>query len=164
MQQREQRYRVRITARMRTAEGWCEVAIRNVSAHGMMLSAPMRPRPGSYVEIRRDAMTVVARAVWSEDGAFGVRTQDALDLDAFRQGGPARPRVVDGALVERRRTERHGAAAAERARQLGRIGQFAAITALLIAAATLLAGAVHVVFDGPFAAIRHGLLGEAPGS
>ena len=106
---REYRLPVIIEARMRSDGGWVTVCIRNISAHGLMGQTGMPPPPGSYIEIHRGAHTIIGRTAWSRGRKFGVRTQDALDIDAIISDpvpavrGPAR--LPDGRIIAERRSD-----------------------------------------------------------
>lgn len=133
---REARTPVRVTARMRVDDRWQDVSIRNVSSRGMMLSAEAPPPAGAYIEIRKQMMVVVARAVWVRDGFFGIRTQDRVDLDELLENAKAKPREWKPGEREERRTERRPEEVAERSRRFAARFQFAAA----IGAVVLIAG------------------------
>ena len=80
MKHREPRQAVYLAARVRTERGWIDASIHNVSSHGMLLQSAHPPRPGSYVELRRAANTIIARIVWANGCFFGVRTQELIEL------------------------------------------------------------------------------------
>lgn len=96
MYAREQRLTVTLEARMRLDMGWAVVWVHNLSKHGMMLWSSAPPRPGSYVEVQRARTTIIARAVWVRDKFFGLRTEDALDINTLL-GGTARPAAIEPA-------------------------------------------------------------------
>lgn len=108
MRKREPRRTVSLTARMRVGNDWSDVAIRNVSDHGMLLSAPEPPKPGSYIEVRRGlAGIVIARIVWRDGDKFGVRARDVIDIAALSAARPtSKPASRDGVYIERRTRER----------------------------------------------------------
>jgi hypothetical protein len=93
---------------MRVGNDWSDVAIRNVSDHGMLLSTPEPPKLGTYIEVRRGlAGIVVARIVWRDGDKFGVRARDVIDFAALSAARPTtKPASRDGVFVERRVRER----------------------------------------------------------
>jgi len=167
MKPREPRHPVMIQARMRSGSEWSDVIIHNVSRRGMMLRASNPPVRGSYVEVRKASMTIVARAVWVRGQRFGVRTQDVIDMNALLDHAAQQLGAAIGLTPsrgnERRRAARtappNPAQAAERNRQRAALGQFALIAIVGGGAAWLLAGAVHSLLASPFDAIR-GALGS----
>lgn len=83
MTKREHRKRVRIRTEMRVDGRRCEAIICNVSSRGLMLSAEEPPSRGTYVEISRQGVVTVGRVVWVDNGRFGVRTREKLNVDAM---------------------------------------------------------------------------------
>ena len=81
--QREHRKRVRISAQMRVDDQRMDVVICNVSSRGLLLSAEYTPKRGSYIEVSRGGVVTVGRVVWTNNGRFGVRTSDKLDVAAM---------------------------------------------------------------------------------
>lgn len=83
MKSRDPRHAVHLPARMKNDDAWSDVSIRNVSRHGVMIQLPEPPQRGSYVEIRRQALVIVGRVVWSRGGSCGLRTREALNVAAL---------------------------------------------------------------------------------
>ena len=83
MQPRESRREVVIPAQMRSKRGWCDVTIRNISPHGMMLLAPFPPRPGTYVEVRKASLALVGRVVWVKGKTLGIQLLERLNFNAL---------------------------------------------------------------------------------
>ena len=159
MRQREARHTVRLRARMRTLAGWSDVGIRNVSRHGMLLRASPAPQPGSYIEVRRDRLVMVARAIWRDGDLFGVRTQDPIDLEALQNEPPAVPPIPGAVVVERRRERRDPDTVAARASAFGHRLQFAALALTMAAAAIVGASMLTTAFAAPLATVRGALRG-----
>ena len=65
---------------MRSASGWDDACILNISSRGLLLQATMAPARGSYLEVGRGPHLIVARVIWSKDNRFGVCTQDPLPV------------------------------------------------------------------------------------
>jgi hypothetical protein len=142
MKSREPRQMVIIPAQMRGDTAWSEVCIRNVSSHGMMLEMSRPPAPGSYVELRRASVVVVARVMWSESDRCGLRTQAKVDLSAL-SGTPAASAPQEQLAKDRSRGRFDPlATAANRAAMIGRSMQFvcgAVFGALLVSLLSLVA-------------------------
>lgn len=153
---REPRKPVNITARMRTEQGWCDIAIRNVSSGGFMAQSAMPPRRGYYIEVRYGDACIVGYVVWSSGSRFGARSQDTIDIPAL-----VAKRPVAGPGTERRKIERRpGMAAlsidaqAARARQFGRTLEFVILGVTIAAATLFLVSAVSEVLEKPFSRIE----------
>ncbi len=150
MQPREARQTVRITARMKTAAGWQDVAIRNVSPHGMRISVSVPVKRGAFIEVRRASQVIVARAVWVEGNECGLRTQDAVDIPALVDPKATKAeRVIGEAAVERRRIRRPEESAAEARRAVRSVG-FAATGVALLLVAGYAASTVGATLRQPF--------------
>jgi len=145
---------------MRGDSAWSEVCIRNVSVHGMMLEMSKPPAPGSYVELRRANVVVVARVMWAELDRCGLRTQGKVDVGALSGGKESSPgpsgndqAVREPARLRSDRLDR----TAENARHVARGLQFACGTIFGGALAILLSMASYEAMARPFAAIREAL-------
>lgn len=155
MKEREPRQRVFVKARMRLGSDWSDVSIQNVSSRGLMARADTPPRPGAYIEIRKAAVVIVARAVWVKGQTFGVRTQDRLDIDGLLQSAAAQLKQAAGGSAvqqERRdpkRIESDLAARAERSRAMSRWLQFVVFTGAVASAAWFLSSASSEAFAAP---------------
>lgn len=164
MKKREERHRVLIQARMRGDDGWSDVLIQNVSAHGMMMRTAKPPSPGSYIEVRKAAMVVVARAVWARDQFFGVRAQDRIELEElFDQANQQMSAAMGltGAKGDRRKQARTESAAekAERSRRFATLFQFGMLALAAGIAALMIAQGVVAVLHAPVAAVEAALDG-----
>lgn len=108
---------------------WTDVSIHNVSEHGMMLQAVAAPRPGTYLEIRRSALIIIARTIWSKGHFFGIRTQEIVDPRLLAQGRSIA--ALDGLTnwngAERRARTRSTVERYQESRNQGLMLQFAVI-------------------------------------
>lgn len=144
---------------MRVGNQWQDVAIRNVSSRGMMLSADEPPPTGSYIEIRKKMIVVVARAVWVRDDVFGIRTQDRVDLgELLDESGAPKTAWKPDASQDRRRSHRPDETA-ERSRVRSQRFQFVLALTTVVGVAGFLAFEVASLLDAPFSAVRHALGG-----
>ena len=91
---------------MKDETAWRDVAIRNVSSHGLMLSLPDPPKRGSYVEIRRGALVIVGRIMWTNSRSCGLRTHEKLDVPELGELTAAQPGVRPGAPAGPKRSQR----------------------------------------------------------
>jgi len=149
---------------MRDDAGWSDVIIQNVSKHGMMMRTARPPSPGSYIEIRKAAMVVVARAIWVRDQFFGVRSQDRIELeDLFDQTNQQMGAAIGlaDANGDRRKQPRVQSPAekAERSRRFATLFQFAVLAIVAGIAGLMIAQGVGEVLSTPFAAIETALGG-----
>lgn len=147
---------------MKSAAGWQDVAIHNVSAHGMKISVAAPPPRGAYIELRRASQVIVARTIWVQGLECGLRTQDAIDIAALVNPAATRAEAVgrEIAQAERRRAPRAGESAARSARFAARF-QYAAIAAAILAAAGYATWVVSDTLSRPFDSIGAALGGEA---
>lgn len=99
---REPRVTVRLRARLKSDVGWGDMHICNVSSRGMMIRNAPLPPLGSYVEICRGPVSIVARVRWLGHDQFGVQSVEPIDLEALRDPA-AVPIARNG---DRRRTDR----------------------------------------------------------
>lgn len=131
-----------LPARMRWDGAWRTASVRNVSAHGLQLSGPLLPPPGTYVELLIGAETIVARAVWSIDQACGLRARSPVNFGGLRERRSAAAAANANAEFGRRaddrtpRVDHH--ALAERSRAVSYAIQYV----IAAAVATLLAGSI----------------------
>lgn len=88
---REERKALILSARMLAGQGWREVTVRNVSSRGMMLRCEAPPARNTVVEIRHHKACVVGRVVWLSETAFGITSQDTIDLAKLLSQSPAPP-------------------------------------------------------------------------
>lgn len=145
---------------MKSADGWQDVAIRNVSAHGMRISVALPPQRGAYIEIRRAAQVIVARIMWVDDKDCGIRTQDVVDVPALIDPTANRAEAAVAAhAVERRRAPRADETAARSQRFAARF-QFAAMLAVILAGAGIAAWTVGDLLAAPFARVNAALEGK----
>lgn len=81
LKSREPRRKVLIRARMRTASTWGDVCLLNLSSRGAMAQSAVPPPRGTYIEVRRGSLMMMARVVWTEERRFGFVTQDPIAVD-----------------------------------------------------------------------------------
>lgn len=159
MKPREDRQKVMIKARMRDGASWHDVCILNVSLHGLGIQAAEAPERGTYVEIRRGSQAIIARVVWSKGHRAGVRTQDAVFIRALinENQAVARPRVTQGALVERRRASRPAQQRHDQSRLISRAMEFTCLALFVGALAVTAFGAVEQALAQPLSQISAAL-------
>lgn len=160
MPPREERHRVMLAARMRCDRGWVDVAIRNVSAHGMLLQAEQVPLPGSFLEIRLASLFYAVRTIWSDGCLFGVRTREAVDLRMMLADRASWDREPAGPRSERRRIGRPSAT--EGSHRIGSLLQFAILAIVAALAALAIERAVYSTLHAPTVAIEAALRKPAP--
>lgn len=126
---------------MKDDAAWRNVAIRNVSNHGVMLQIANPPPRGRYVEIQRDSLVIVGRVMWSEPGACGLRTHEVLSLPATGTLAATPPGVhaVEPGTFQHRKAARTPEEIAESAVIASRRMQFALMGTACAAAVSALA-------------------------
>ncbi|WP_070156288.1 PilZ domain-containing protein [Sphingobium phenoxybenzoativorans] len=161
---REYRRPVIIEARMRSGGGWVTVCIRNISLHGLMAQTGTPPPPGTYIEIHRGAYTIVGRTVWSRGRKFGVRTQNALDVEGIISNpvpvGRGAARLPDGQVIADRRSDIRRPSATqeyEKSQLLSRRMQSLIFVAAGVCAAWLLAEILFLQLSDMATAVSKGL-------
>ena len=146
---------------MKTATGWQDVAIQNASALGLKISATEPVRRGDCIELRRASQIIVARIVWAQNGSYGLRTQDVVDIPALVNPNAAKAEVaVAGFQADRRAKPRHEDSA-ERSRTFAARFQWAAVGGAVMLAAGYLVTTVQEVLSSPLAAVSDALGGSA---
>lgn len=159
MKPREPRHKVLVRARINAGAGWHDGCILNVSSHGLLLQADDPPAKGSYLEIRRGALVIVARVVWTKNHRFGVKAQDELPIDAIAHNVEV-PVMGKGVRVgERRRAARTQLPAATRSRHQGRAMEYVFVVSLAVVAARFAASEVHALLSAPVDAMAAALDG-----
>ena len=157
MKPREPRQKVLVRARIKADAGWHDGCILNVSSRGLLLQAADPPAKGSYLEIRRGALVIVARVMWSKSHRFGVKSQDELPIDAIIRDVEV-PAMGDGVRVgERRQAARPMLPTATRSRHQGRMIEYGFAIALAMAAAGFVASEVYGVLSSPVEAVTAAL-------
>lgn len=146
---------------MRSGAAWHDACILNVSSRGMLLQAADPPLRGSYLEIRRGALVIVAEVMWAKSHRFGVKTQDVLPVDAIVDNVAA-PEVGEGIKVgDRRRPDRPTLQAHQHSRHQARLIEYGFAGALALAVAGFAASEVYSVLARPAASVTVALSGGA---
>ncbi len=160
MKPREPRHKVLVRARMKAGPEWHDTCILNISSRGMMMQAADPPVRGSYLEIRRGALVIVAKVMWTRGHRLGVRTQDVLPIDTI-VSDVAVPLVGEGVRVgERRINARPTLSAAARSRHQGRMIEYGFVITLAVAAAGFAASEVHALLASPVQDVTAALDGQ----
>ncbi len=161
MKPREPRHKVLVRARMKAGLEWHDTCILNISSRGMLLQAADPPALGSYLEIRRGALVIVARVMWSKHHRFGVKSQDALPVEAIVRDIEV-PVVGEGIRVGERRVRARAMLPTEtRSRHQGRMVEYGFAIAFAIAVAGFAATEVYALLSTPVATVTAALGGEA---
>ena len=161
MKPREPRHKVLVRARMKTGPEWHDTCILNISSRGMMMQAADPPMRGSYLEIRRGALVIVARVMWIKHHRFGVKSQDVLPVDAIVRDVEV-PVVGEGVRVgERRNAARVQMPIAARSRHQGRVVEYGFAVALAVAVAGFAASEVYGLLSSPVRTVTAAL--DRPG-
>lgn len=157
LKKREERTSVKLSAQMRAGGKWADVAIRNVSAHGMLLSAAEAPQIGSFLEVRRGPVMLAVRTVWRDSGLFGVRAQDRIDVNELTTGtaAPITAAALE-AVVKPAKRSRTCSEDGETSRFFGRKVQFLFVLALLGSGVIALGGSLQTFLYQPMQQVKAG--------
>ena len=159
MKPRDERQKVMIRARMRVGASWHDLCILNVSRRGLGIQAAIPLPRGTYVEICRGLVTVVARVMWSRGHRAGLQAQDAIAIQALIRepsaAAAAQPALPSGASADdRRRKPRTVQQAHERSRLVARAMEMACMVFVAAAMAFAAFGAVEDALASPLEQIR----------
>lgn len=160
MKPREERQKVMIKARMRSGASWHDVCLVNLSVHGVGIQAADPPARGTYVEICRGSHVIVGRVIWTKGHRAGLRSQDAIFIQAIAKDGAAavsRPRVAGGPPTDRRRELRTTQQRHDRSRHLGRAMEFACLALFASVLAMTAFGSVGRALAHPLSQISAAL-------
>src|SRR3954465_9995212 len=78
---REWRRSVLLKARLRTAAGWSDACILNISSGGLLMHASRPADRGSVVEVKQGEHLIRARVMWSDGARVGLRTDEQLPVE-----------------------------------------------------------------------------------
>lgn len=156
---REPRRKTALPARLRTDGTWGDATVLNMSSRGLMIRTQQAIRPGTYLEIRRGTdLAIVGRVVWCSGPYAGIRSQDAIDVEAAACSTARATSAVGGS--DRRSSARRPASAAEKAersRMLGSLIQYVAMAAAVavggVIAASVAGDVLHSAFRPVAAAL-----------
>src|SRR5690349_3937884 len=90
---REERRRVMLPARLRSASGWSDACILNISSGGLLIFSKGAAEPGSQVEIRRGGRLVIGRVAWRQNQRIGLESDGPIPV-----GEIIDPELADAAL------------------------------------------------------------------
>jgi hypothetical protein len=139
---REERRRVMLPARMRSASGWSDACILNISSRGLLVFSSGSATPGSFVEVRRGGQLVVARVVWRKNQRIGLCSPDPVRVEDIISSQTAASAVQATAArpkFDRRCVPR----SADRSRSQARAMEF--MGTLLVGSSIVLVAAVYAV-------------------
>ena len=155
---REERRRVMLPARMRSAAGWSDACILNISSRGLLIYSSGAAAPGSFVKVRRGGQMVVARVVWRQNQRIGLCSPDPVrieDIISTETAASAVRATAGGPTFDRRRVPRD----VDRSRAQGRAMEFLATAAIGASIAMLAA-----VYAGEVLAAPMWVVGSALGA
>lgn len=149
---------------MNAGGGELPVMILNVSQRGVLVSSNTPPPRGHYVEIRKGGVVIVGRVAWSGKQAFGVRTQDDIDLPSLTgirsAGMPDNAAEVSGkySAATLRRTDKAGSLSAyDHSRILSFRMTYVASVIVSCAVAAAAGALAYEMLSKPIEAIREAL-------
>ena len=141
---------------MRSGVSWHDVCILNMSRRGLGIQSAEPPPRGTYVEIRRGGLVVVARVMWAKGHRAGLHSQDALSVRALVREETANDRLPppDYAKVERRRSPRSVEQRHERSRTTARALEFACFGLVAAVFGLTVFGTVEEALARPLEQVR----------
>lgn len=160
MKAREDRQKVMIRARMRSASDWHDVCVLNLSLHGLGIQSAAPPARGAYVEIRRGHQTVIARVAWNKGHRAGLRSQDPIFIAGLiddRREEPAPTANGNFQGMERRRVPRPPAQAHDHSRLKARAFEFVCFAGIAGAVAFGIFSSVSETLSAPLVQVRAAL-------
>lgn len=155
---RELRRRVMLPARMRTAAGWSDACILNVSSRGMLIHAGRPFVQGSLIELRHQQHVIVARVVWRDGSKAGLQAEERVPIEQILALSSAPGLQLTAGRykgAERRRRPRTH----EQSRHQSRLFEFASLVAVAVAAAWMALSLVNAALARPLAAVQTALTG-----
>lgn len=99
---REPRKNLMLSATIEAGPVSAPVRIRNMSEHGAMVDGPALPEEGSELLLKRLAVSVLARVVWSHSGRCGLRFSAKVCVEEWITGVR---QVVPGAKLGQLRVD-----------------------------------------------------------
>lgn len=141
-----------LPARMRSAAGWDDACILNISSRGLLIYSNIAAEPGATVEVRRGGQLVVARVVWRKNQRIGLCSSDPVPVEQVISDEAAASAVLssgDPIRLDRRRRPRNP----DRSRERGRAIEFICVALLGSAFAAWAAMSVHQALATPMSAI-----------
>lgn len=160
---REQRKPVKVVANMHDSDGHSDVTIRNVSRRGLMASCDSPPGRGHYIVLRHGGKIIVGRVVWSNDDAFGVRTQDDIDIESLAgRMAPADLRTTPPVVFRASKSRRLDfGEACEISRRVASGINFLILGIAACATAALVAIEIREVFANPLSQVGQAMAGHS---
>ena len=155
---RELRRRVMLPARMRTAAGWSDARILNVSSRGLMVHASLSALECGVVELWHGDLAISARVVWREGTKAGLQSEDRIAVDEILSlGGSAALQLSAEPFrgVERRKRARTH----EDSRIRARAFEFASVVMIAGALAVGFGFWVSEALAQPLSAVQSALAG-----
>jgi hypothetical protein len=151
---RELRRRVMLPARMRTAAGWTDVCILNLSSRGLMVSARSGSLLSGRTEIWHGQHVIAATIVWRSGRRAGLLADDRIPVEHVMASGAAAAlqltALEEWPAVERRKKPR----SPDRHRHHGRLLEFAGGVAAAVGTAVFAFNLVGEAFAKPLAQIQ----------
>jgi hypothetical protein len=139
---------------MRTAAGWSDACILNVSSRGALIHSKRPITEGSAIELRHGDQVIFGRIVWHEGAKAGVQSDHRIPVEHILSLADA-PALMLAAPVRgdrRRRPRTH-----EQSRQQSRLMEFAGVVIITVAFSSAAFALVGEAFARPLAQVRDAL-------
>jgi len=146
-------------ARLRSASGWTDACILNVSSGGLLVHSARTGPQGSEVELWRGEHVIVARVVWRDGARAGLCSVERLPVaDILSLNRSAALRLTAGGDA-RRDDCRRGPRTDDEPRAQGQMVEFAGVVAVAVALSVLAYGMVEQALGRPLALVSAALGG-----
>ena len=147
-----------LNARMRTAAGWSDACILNISSRGVMVHAGRPFVRGSTIELRHGDHVIVGRVVWRDGSKAGLQAEQRLPVEqilSLANGPQLRLTAGQDRRVERRRRPRTH----EQSRIRSRAFEFASVLFIVVLLSGSAFALVGAALAKPLAQVRLALGG-----
>ncbi|WP_284126032.1 PilZ domain-containing protein [Parerythrobacter aestuarii] len=94
-QRREERVELFVMASLHAEASSGPVRLRNISSEGALIESETLPRIGDQVELRRGALTVRGKVIWSDQQRAGLLFDGKTDISQWMPGAEAQKAVDD---------------------------------------------------------------------
>ncbi len=142
-----------LPARVRTASGWSDACILNISSNGLLVYSNTTAEPGQFVEIRRGRQLVIARIVWRKNQRIGLWSPEVHIQDLISDETIAAATQGRAVAIERRTVPRDDGRSRARARAI----EFGSTLAIVAAISAWAAVYVYQILSKPLATVKAAL-------
>ena len=140
---RELRRQIMLPVRMRTAAGWSDARILNLSSRGLLIHAGRPFFQDRVIEIWHQNYVIVARVVWRDGAKAGLQAADRVPIESIVCAAHS-PKLQLAAIRHKGAERRQRPRTHEQSRLQSRLIEFASMVAV---AAAIAGGAFALVSE-----------------